>query len=48
MVCKHDWKPVSVDGIGVFNIRAMGMFVCSKCMSYKEHELKFVNSEDSD
>lgn len=50
MVCKHKWEAVSVDGMGgIFtDLRAVGLFVCQKCMSYKEKELKFVKLGDKE
>lgn len=40
--CRHKWEAVNVGGIGVVNLKVVGLFVCQKCMSYKEEELKFI------
>jgi len=47
MKCKHKWEAASINGRGgtFSDIKVVSMFVCQKCMSYKEEELKFLKEK---
>lgn len=41
--CKHKWEVAHA--MGNPQIGAIGVFICQKCMSVKEHKLKEVHDE---